>query len=203
MKEYRPHTIIPETENVLKRLNYNPKKTNLDERTLELIRKYLDESKDFIHPSGLSKDFEIVDITDEYFSLEKGKKIYSKKLASILRNSKNVSIIVATVGSEISVEVEKNLEEEDFTKAVILDAIGSESVEAFVENIQGIISQEKRLFGLKPTMRFSPGYGDLSLEYQSYFLNLLESQKIGVGFNPHSFILIPEKSITAIIGWER
>jgi cobalamin-dependent methionine synthase I len=52
-------------------------------------------------------------------------------------------------------------------------------------------------------MRDSPGYGDLGTDIQPDILRLLDAGKIGIACQPESFILIPEKSITAIIGWER
>lgn len=50
------------------------------------------------------------------------------------------------------------------------------------------------------TWRFSPGYGDLPLELQSDFLALLNAQRrIGLTATANS-LLIPSKSVTAVIG---
>ena len=57
--------------------------------------------------------------------------------------------------------------------------------------------------GYKTHPRFSPGYGDLSLKTQSIFFRLLNcTQKIGLTLMD-SFIMAPEKSITAFIGLEK
>ena len=47
--------------------------------------------------------------------------------------------------------------------------------------------------------RFSPGYGDWPLEDQLDMIRLTEAYKIGLSLST-SLMLIPRKSITAIIG---
>ena len=48
--------------------------------------------------------------------------------------------------------------------------------------------------------RYSPGYGDFSLSYQKFFFNTLEiSKRIGVTLTS-SYLMLPMKSITAIVG---
>ena len=49
--------------------------------------------------------------------------------------------------------------------------------------------------------RFSPGYGDLSLEVQKEIFSLLDCpRKIGVSLGD-SLLMTPSKSVTAIIGY--
>ena len=52
-------------------------------------------------------------------------------------------------------------------------------------------------------MRFSPGYGDFDLKYQKDILEYLDAnKKIGISLTD-SLMMIPTKSITAIIGIKR
>jgi hypothetical protein len=87
------------------------------------------------------------------------------------------------------------------TRAVILDAVASEAVETFADHVNEILAREHSLSGLKPTMRFSPGYGDLRTDIHTKLLPLLESERIGIRSHPQNFILYPEKTISAVIGW--
>ncbi len=85
------------------------------------------------------------------------------------------------------------------TKAVILDAIGSERIEAlcdaFCEDLAAIFGK------LKP--RFSPGYGDLPIEAQREIFTLLDCpRRIGLTLN-ESMLMSPSKSVTAIAGINR
>ena len=47
--------------------------------------------------------------------------------------------------------------------------------------------------------RFSPGFGDVSLENQKHFFNLLPCSKIGLSLMD-TLIMAPEKSVTAFVG---
>lgn len=85
------------------------------------------------------------------------------------------------------------------TKAVIFDAIGSERIEALCDAFCEDISNE--LGDLKP--RFSPGYGDLTIETQRDIFALLDCpRKIGLTLN-ESMLMSPSKSVTAIVGINR
>lgn len=78
---------------------------------------------------------------------------------------------------------------------IVTDCIGSTAIEAFCDKIN--LSLENSDF-LRP--RFSPGYGDLSIEFQKNIVNFLETKKnIGLSLND-SMIMTPIKSVTAIIG---
>ena len=53
---------------------------------------------------------------------------------------------------------------------------------------------------LRPTWRFSPGYGDLPLETQGDFLRTVDAEKrLGVTLSPGG-LCIPTKTVTAVIG---
>ena len=54
--------------------------------------------------------------------------------------------------------------------------------------------------GYERTMRFSPGYGEWPLKAQEKLLPLVEADKIGVTLTDTD-IMIPRKSVSAIIGW--
>ena len=82
------------------------------------------------------------------------------------------------------------------SRAVMLQAIGSERVEAlcdaFCFDLQGEICKN-----IRP--RFSPGYGDLSLDVQKdIFSSLSITGNLSVYLND-SFLMSPSKSVTAFI----
>ena len=86
------------------------------------------------------------------------------------------------------------------SRAVILQALGSERVEAlcdaFCEEVKGELKRENSDI----THRFSPGYGDLPLALQSdIFLALNPTKRLGVVLNDNLF-MSPSKTVTAIIG---
>lgn len=81
------------------------------------------------------------------------------------------------------------------SKAVVLDAIGAERIEALCDEFSTDISSE-----CETRPRFSPGYGDFALEAQRDIFALLDCpRKIGLALN-ESLLMSPSKSVTAIIG---
>ena len=83
-------------------------------------------------------------------------------------------------------------------KALMLQALGTERIEALCDTFCHYIRQEYDGLYLRP--RFSPGYGDLPLELQRDIFRVLDcSRKIGLTLN-ESLLMSPSKSVTAIIG---
>ena len=83
-------------------------------------------------------------------------------------------------------------------KALMLQAIGAERIEALCDSFCDHIRRENQGLHLRP--RFSPGYGDLPLQLQTDIFRVLDcSRKIGLTLN-QSLLMSPSKSVTAIIG---
>lgn len=82
-------------------------------------------------------------------------------------------------------------------KALLFQAIGAERIEALCDAFQNDIAKED---GADVGTRFSPGYGDLPLEYQREIFALLDChRRIGLTLN-ESLLMSPSKSVTAIFG---
>ena len=81
------------------------------------------------------------------------------------------------------------------SKHFITDALASAMAEAAADKAEEII---KGTLACRP--RFSPGFGDLSIELQPRILNLLNAQRLlGITTN-NSLLMSPGKSVTAIMG---
>jgi cobalamin-dependent methionine synthase I len=82
-------------------------------------------------------------------------------------------------------------------EAVILDSGASILAEQCAGILEEIIRTQMGGFA---TGRYSPGYGDFPIEMQGQLIKAVDGPKtIGLTTN-ESYILIPRKSITAIIG---
>ncbi len=197
------HIETPKAE-VLRRLGkkYKTKITPMVEekinRIMEYGRTYLKTSAIYdIRPFELYKEKKLKKVI-----IDKKLTITSKNLYELLKNSANIVIMAATIGDEISREVEKLVNRTRMTDAVILDAYASESVEAAVDYMQGVLQRGMALQGYKLTRRFSPGYGDLQLSEQEFIIDFIDANEIGITLN-ESNIMFPEKSITALLGLEK
>lgn len=85
-------------------------------------------------------------------------------------------------------------------QAVLLDSSASVLVEQYADAAEQLLlaqALEQDEFG---TGRYSPGYGDLPITLQPIFLRLLNAQRTTGLSVSSSGILLPRKSITAIIG---
>lgn len=123
----------------------------------------------------------------------------SKGLSKNLKGCRSAVVFAATVGIGLDRLIAKYARLAP-AKALLLDAIGAERIESlcnvFNEEIQKKAEME-RLF-TKP--RFSPGYGDFSLDAQQDIFRVLDCpRQIGLTLN-ESLLMSPSKSVTAIIG---
>lgn len=123
--------------------------------------------------------------------------VKSKDLAKNLSGCKKVIVFSATIGLGIDRLINKYSKISP-AKAVVLDAIGSERIEALCDRFCSDIKVQ--MGALKP--RFSAGYGDLPIETQSKIFSLLEcGKRIGLTLND-SYMMSPSKSVTAFVGIE-
>ncbi|MBE6547792.1 MAG: hypothetical protein E7667_02785 [Ruminococcaceae bacterium] len=80
------------------------------------------------------------------------------------------------------------------------DAAGSTLVEEACDQLEEFLSEEIKALGRTAVGRFSPGYGDFSLEYQKHITKLLNTSKnIGASLTG-GVMMAPSKTVTAIIG---
>ncbi|MBR5182382.1 MAG: Vitamin B12 dependent methionine synthase activation subunit [Clostridiales bacterium] len=79
-------------------------------------------------------------------------------------------------------------------------AAGAAAIEAYCDFINEKIKNEYETKGLYARPRFSPGYGDLSLSHQKDWFRLLDITKnTGIELTD-SLLMVPTKSVTAVIG---
>ena len=122
--------------------------------------------------------------------------ISSRDLARNLKDCSSVILFAATVGIEMDRLIARYARVSP-SKAVLLQGIGAERIESLCDKFCEDIVWEKRC-SLRP--RYSPGYGDVPLEAQKYFFEMLDCAKqIGVSLN-ESLLMSPSKSVTAFVG---
>lgn len=88
----------------------------------------------------------------------------------------------------------------DVFAAAVYQASGATYVESYCDYINEEIRKKEAVHGRILRPRFSPGYGDFTLNYQEDIFRILNLPKhIGVSLTD-SMLMSPSKSITAIIG---
>ncbi len=125
--------------------------------------------------------------------------IASRNLAKNLSGCDKAIIFAATIGIGIDRLISKYSRLSP-AKALCLQAIGAERVEALCNDFCEKMESEFQGKGEKLRPRFSPGYGDLPLETQKMIFSLLDCPKrIGVTLGD-TLLMSPSKSVTAFIG---
>ena len=164
-----------------------------NEEILTLLDRCIDESADTLSYKVCYSRFTIKTEGD---SLDLGfAKTSSHSLGICLRECDEIVVFCATVGVELDRLIKKYSLTSPAT-AVMLQALGSERVEALCDEFCADIAKE---IGKELRPRFSPGYGDLNLELQRDIFACLNPSKIGVSLGENLF-MTPSKTVTAIIG---
>ncbi len=125
--------------------------------------------------------------------------VKSKSLANHLSDCSEAVIFAATLGSGVDMLIYKYSMLSP-AKAVAAQAAATAMIEMYADDICEIISNEEQSKNRFITSRFSPGYGDLTLDCQSKILDFLGTgKKIGLCLTDAD-MLTPVKSITAVVG---
>ena len=129
-------------------------------------------------------------------------RVNSHSLAICLDGCFEIVVFCATVGVGIDRLIARYSAISP-SRAIMFQALGSERVEALCNKFCAEISAEEKIKGGVTRPRFSPGYGDLSLDVQRSIFSVLEvGKRIGATLNDNLF-MSPSKSVTAIIGIKR
>lgn len=125
--------------------------------------------------------------------------VKSKDLTTNLTGCREAVIFAATIGLYTDRQIQKEAILSQ-ARACVYQAVGATVIEAVCDEFNEWIRCEEMIKGntLKP--RYSPGYGDVSLEIQKDICRELNCAKTAGITLTDSMLMIPEKSVTAIIG---
>ena len=120
-----------------------------------------------------------------------------EEIRRLLQPCSKAILMAVTLGAEIESLLRRS-QARDMARAAILDAAASAAVENVCDNLCADL--QAHFSPLFLTDRFSPGYGDFPLAQQAELCRVLDvSRRIGV-FLSESGLMIPQKSVTALIG---
>lgn len=187
---------------VLRYLQY--KNQEIKDDLSETIKECIKDTKEIINPRFTYRKYKIKKLKS---SNSKGEVyleganliLQSDDIYNLLRECDECIIMSATLGLEIEKEIRK-LTYTDLTKGIIIDACATTAIEEVCDIVQDSIEKQLLKKHKYITYRYSPGYGDLPIEKNVDINNILNSQKeIGLTVTS-SGIMIPRKSVVALIG---
>ena len=128
-----------------------------------------------------------------------GAEIFSRNIARLTERSDECILLAATLGHEVDRQIAL-AQRKNMLEGVALDACAGVRIDAYIDGyvLDEIVPSLRE--GESLTHRFSPGYGDLSMNVTEEILAVLDATKrIGVSVTK-SLMMTPMKSVTAIIG---
>ena len=170
----------------------------VDNHTLDLVE---DSFRELDQVGRMKIVYRIFDVSMEKDGhLTIGKlKIESKNLSRNLKGCDQAIVLGATLGTGVDMLIRK-YSLTDMARVVVLQACGAAMLEEELDQWQETITERFFQENLYLRPRFSPGYGDFSIEHQRMIIRMLEaSKKIGLTVTD-SLMLSPSKSVTAVIG---
>lgn len=199
--------IIPVEKEVYRYLGVSPKdlldlplfkKKNTD--FAELVEKGIREVQALILPAVVYGEQEIKKTEGNNIFFENFT-VASSSLAVNLKDCSKATLVAGTIGPRIDRLIQKTSR---FNAGLsgIYQAAGAMFIEEVIEKLNLLINERAGSLGYETRPRFSPGYGDLSLETQKIFFGFLKPEKIGLTLMD-TLVMAPEKSVTAFIGWKK
>ena len=184
------------TKEAVRYLGYG--KNAVDDKTLQESQDSFRELERLADKKSIYRIFEL-SLKDENELKIGNVEIYSRNLRTNLKDCKQVVLFAATLGTEVDRLIRK-AQVVDMSKAVIMQACAATFLEEYCDELQEKIAKQMQKQGKYVRPRFSPGYGDFSIQHQRDVLAMLEaSKRIGVTMTD-SYMLTPTKSVTAVIG---
>ena len=167
----------------------------------ERILKAVDQVSAQSHPRIITKEYPVRingNVITIYNNTEEVN-LESEALARNLKGCCGALLLAATIGPACDMLV-RRASITSAADAAIYQAAGAAAIEAFLDDMNDKIKAEYEAQGLFLRPRFSPGYGDLKLDHQRDWFRLLDiTKQIGVELTD-SLLMVPTKSVTAIIG---
>ena len=148
-------------------------------------------------PRGAWRLVKISEFTANGILLEDGSELHGKIFSDLVAGRNALWFGAVTVGEKI-VSARDRLDK--VSDRAIYDAVASETADAAMDMIFALAGAELQRRGAAlDKRRYSPGYGDMSLENQKLFFDLLDMSTIGISLTEHCY-MTPEKSVTAVAG---
>ncbi len=172
------------------------KRSGIDEESIANTEASMKELEGFVRPKytykvvDISIDKETNAIDFSCFNVS------SKNLSRNLGDCQKAVVFAATLGTNADLLI-RRYAKSSITKSVVVNACASALIEEVCDNAQKQIEEQIEGY-FRP--RFSPGYGDFDLKHQTDIINLLNAEKaIGLTLSD-TLVLLPEKSVTAVMG---
>jgi len=185
---------------VYARLGYAAGYTDISSDQKQMVNDYVNKARALLKLQGSACRMKAAFSAVGDIIMEEGVIFKSVALRNNLKGACELLLVGVTAGSEIYDFIKRNSANGDATAAIIYDAVASEAVDEGLGWIADFYANSIRCEGkIVMPIRFSCGYSDFHLSNQKVIYEKLQLAHFGVELTT-SYILKPEKSVTALIG---
>ena len=182
-------------EEVLRYLGY--KKTEITDDDRRIAASVIEDARRVARPMACYARFPL-SFEGDVIGLPWGR-VLSHDLAKNLRGCSDVYVFACTIGMGFDMLLRK-IALRSMSRAALLQGAGAAAAEALAEMLNDELCAIAEENGEKLRPRYSPGFGDFTLENQTGVFSVLDPpRRIGLTLRD-TLIMTPEKSITALVG---
>ena len=191
--------ITPSVDSVLA-AQYVPERSMTDERMAGMARDAIDTLRRLARPMAIMDEIENGDFQNVYHG--EGHNDTETPLGDILQRADSLALYAVTLGEDVSQQITRLFDENEFAPAAMLDAAASEGADEAALTVEKNYRSYLRLTGSlgspAATMPFSPGYCGWHVSGQRALFDVLRPEEIGITLSD-SFLMRPLKSISGVI----
>ena len=189
-------------EEVLRYQGYHHNKAvETNEIILQITRGEIEQSYCLFEPKGIYSKVMIKNISSEgRINLENGLCLeINNSMLNLLKGTSYLAFGLSTIGKNLEEKVVELFAQNEYPKAMALDAVGTVASKFLSNYVKSLICQEAKEQNFQTTKYFSPGSGDWNISQQKNIFQIIPAGKIGVKLT-ESYMMIPKKSLSWVIG---
>lgn len=197
--QIRTTEILPEPEAVLHNQGV-PEGATVQIRIQTLLADAMDMFTATAQPVSM-----ISRVSTEEFELifrGEGENAEDTPVENIYRQGDALALFALTMGSKVSVEIQRLFDSNDFPLGYMLDTVASLATDKAVEVCESYFSNDLSTRHLATpdsrVLSYSPGYCGWNLSGQRKLFQYLQPGKIGISLN-ENFLMTPLKSVTGVL----
>jgi hypothetical protein len=190
------HVTLPERD-IFLRLGGHLTRTRLSAGQEMKYRTLAVRAFELCCPRGRWEIFKVKAVMEKGILLDDGFFVSGSDFAARCAGITHLWCGAVTVGAWVTDQRDRA---ESTVESTVCDAVGSETADEAMNAMSDFARQQLLRGGMSlDSHRYSPGYGDMSLEIQEFFFDRLRLAELDMRLNER-FFMIPEKSVTAFAG---
>lgn len=181
----------------LRYMGYNNSQGSVDEKVSFLLDKCEAKVLETSRPAYIYKVFDIESLPEGIGLAGTKLVLTGESIRTHLKDCRKAVLMAVTVSLDVD-RLIRVTQLSDMAEAVMVDSFASVAVEQVCDKVEQMIVRDfPTMF---TTYRYGVGYGDLPIAIQKDFVNVLNAHKL-IGLSvTESGMLVPTKSVTAVIG---